>query len=95
MIQSKALLLATVFAVGLAFTPFALAGELHEAVKAGDISRVRTALAGGEDVNALDMDWSALHLATALGNTEIVKVLIDGGADVEAKGEPADSILSI
>ncbi|HUQ34889.1 MAG TPA: ankyrin repeat domain-containing protein [Aestuariivirga sp.] len=91
MVQSKALLLATVFAVGLAFTPCALAGELHEAVKAGDISRVRTALAGGEDVNALDMDWTALHLATALGNTEIVQALIDGGANIEAKGEPADS----
>lgn len=91
MIQSKTLLLATVLAVGLAFTPSALAGELHEAVKAGDVSLVRTALAGGEAVNALDMDWSALQLATALGNTEIVQVLIDGGANVDAKGEPAGS----
>jgi ankyrin repeat protein len=91
MIESKALLLAAVFAAGLVFTPCVSAGQLHEAVKAGDVSRVRAALAGGEDVNALDMDWSALHLATALGNTEIVKVLIDGGANLEAKGEPAGS----
>ena len=84
MIQSKALLLAMVLAGGFVIPPCALAGELHEAVKAGDISRVRTALAGGEDVNALDMDWSALHLATALGNTEIVQALIEGGANVEA-----------
>ena len=91
MIQFKALLLATVFAFCLAFIPYTLAGELHEAVKAGDISRVRTALAGGGDVNALDMDWTALHLATALGNTEIVQVLIDGGANLEAQGEPAGS----
>ena len=91
MIQSKLLMLATVFAIGLAFIPNTFAGELHEAVKAGDISRVRIALAGGEDVNALDMDWSALHLATALGSTEIVQALIDGGANLEAEGEPAGS----
>lgn len=66
------------------------ASELLDAVKAGDIARVQTALAGGADVNEVDFAYgSALHLATAIGNREIADALIAAGADLEATGEPA------
>ncbi len=65
------------------------ADELFDAVKAGEVAGVQAALSNGADVNQAGLSGSALHLAVGIGNVEVAKTLIAGGADLEAKGEPA------
>ena len=67
----------------------AQAGDLHDAVMAGDVARVQILLAGGADVNEPDLNGSALHIAVGLDSMEIATALIEAGADLEAEGEPA------
>ncbi len=76
-------------ALGMCGGPVAFAGELHDAVKAGDINRVQALLAGGADVNEPDLDGNALHMAVGMGSEEMIKALLDGGANLEVAGEPA------
>lgn len=64
------------------------AGELHDAVKNGDIVKVRQLLERGADVNARNENGTTpLHFAARYGNTDIAKLLIERGADVNAKKE--------
>ena len=65
---------------------------LHDAINAGDVARVIELLAKGADVNASDLFGTPLHLAAAKGRTGIAVILIDRGADLEAKGEPEGSL---
>lgn len=68
------------------------AGELHDAVRAADNATIETLLVGGVDVNESDFVFgTALHVAVSEGSTEIVKVLLDHGADVEAVSEQQGS----
>jgi uncharacterized protein len=66
--------------------PVAHAGELSDAVKAGDAQRVEALIAGGAKVNAHDFFGTPLHAAAAGGFPPIAKMLIDAGADLEAEG---------
>jgi ankyrin repeat protein len=66
--------------------PVAHAGELSDAVKAGDVKRVEVLIAGGAKVKAHDFFGTPLHVAAAGGFPEIAKMLIDAGADLEAEG---------
>jgi ankyrin repeat protein len=59
---------------------------LFEAAGSGDIDRVRTLLEQGADVNAAQGDgMSALHNAARAGNATVAELLIENGANVEAK----------
>jgi len=53
----------------------------HEAVRSGDVDRVRAALNAGADINALDEHGqTALMNAVYRGNTDIAKLLVESGA---------------
>ena len=61
--------------------------EIIKAAKSGDIGRVKGLLATDADlVQACDTDGSTpLHCATWKGHQEIVALLLDAGADVNAQ----------
>ena len=53
----------------------------HEAVRSGDVDRVRAVLHAGADINALDEHGqTALMNAVYWGNLDIARVLIEAGA---------------
>ena len=63
---------------------------LTKAAKKGDLPEVRRLIAEGADINAKDQDdyehgATALILASANGYREIVQLLLDKGANVNAK----------
>jgi hypothetical protein len=72
------------------FPLVAAAGELEDrfllAVRTGDVAAVKAALASGVNVNTkFRYDRMALSFAADRGNPEVVKVLLDAGADVAAR----------
>ena len=80
-----ALFLASVLALAV---PSAGAEEIHDAVKSGDLARVRDILATRpESLTAVNERGSApLHIAAREGRFEIASLLIERGAALEAKG---------
>ena len=55
---------------------------LHEAIKAGNRTRVEVLLKGGADVNGQDgRDWTGLMHAASRGYPTMVELLLDAGAD--------------
>ena len=55
----------------------------HEAVRSGDVDRVRAVLHAGADIDALDEHGqTALMNAVYWGNMDIAKLLIERGAEV-------------
>jgi TolB-like protein/ankyrin repeat protein/class 3 adenylate cyclase len=59
---------------------------LHAAVQKNDVETIRRLMADGFNVNAKDYFGStSLHIASYTGNAEIVALLIDSGADIEAR----------
>src|SRR5690349_8881197 len=58
---------------------------IHEAAKAGDVARVEQFLNANPSLVAAEEKWKGtpLHLA---GNLEVATLLIDRGADVNARG---------
>ena len=75
-------------ALAVAFLTAAVAPDdpaLLDAARSGDAAAVRSLLREGADPNAARGDgMSALHLAAEGGSLEVVRVLIDAGARVEA-----------
>jgi hypothetical protein len=63
--------------------------EFFEAIKSRDITQVRRILASNpDDAGARDSDGAtALHHATEIGDREIVAVLLDSGADINARDD--------
>jgi ankyrin repeat protein len=58
---------------------------LMKAVKKNDVARARTLIAEGANVDELDPNGDApLVMASYLGHTEVVKLLLEAGADVAA-----------
>ena len=57
--------------------------SIHEAAETENIEAVQAHLAAGTDINAKDGGFTPLHLA--IGNKEIVQLLITKGADVNAR----------
>jgi ankyrin repeat protein len=59
---------------------------LMQAVNHNDITRVKTLIQQGTDVNELDANQDApLVMAAYKGHTEIVQLLLEAGADVTAR----------
>ncbi|XP_049797271.1 putative ankyrin-containing lipoprotein Lxx09580 isoform X3 [Schistocerca nitens] len=59
---------------------------LVAAAEEGSVSKVRTLLAAGADVEAMDENHqNALHWAAGLGHVEVVRLLLEEGADVNAR----------
>ncbi len=58
----------------------ALAGPLHDAVKDGDLARLKELIAAGEDLTAQDkFVGTALHWAALKENVDAARLLIDAG----------------
>ena len=75
--------IAAVVLVGTAFTD-----PLHDAASNGDLAGVQAELDKGVDVDEGDDSWpeiTPLHYAALQGQKEIVELLIDNSADVNAK----------
>jgi ankyrin repeat protein len=61
---------------------------LHCVVRWGDLAAAKALINAGIDVNkAGDLGYTPLHIACMQGNAEMVKLLVDGGADVFALSE--------
>lgn len=76
------------FLVFLSLAPVLNAGEIHEAVKAGDAAKVQALLDEGAYVNSTPDDgfgWTPLHFAIAAGDTRIAEILLARGANLTAR----------
>src|SRR5690349_8789767 len=61
-------------------------GDLAEAVRSGQYEQVRGLLDQGSNANALDdLGWPLLMVAAQAGRADIVELLVNKGADVNAK----------
>lgn len=58
--------------------------DLHSAAATGNMGLVEYALARGQPINSVLDGVLPLHAACAGGNEQVVKLLIDHGADVNA-----------
>ncbi len=59
------------------------AANLHLAAYLGDVTKARSLIDGGADVNGKDPDgWTALHHAASQNQREVAKLLIVAGADL-------------
>jgi Ankyrin repeats (3 copies) len=64
-------------------------GDLHLAAQDGDVMRVRELLAEGRSPNAFDeISKTPFHYAAESGHIDIMQVLLDAGADVNAIDKP-------
>lgn len=63
--------------------------KLHIACQKGNVKAVKTLLAQGYDVNAVDnAGWTPLHEACNHGFQDIVELLLQSGANINHKGGP-------
>ena len=61
---------------------------LHCVIQWGDVTAARTLITHGIDVNkAGDLGYTPLHVACMKGNMEMVKLLIENGADLFAQSD--------
>ena len=69
--------------------------EIWDAASAGNLSVVKQAIANGMDVNMKDPKSGGTLLATAalMGHTEIVALLLEHGADVNARSKDGGTAL--
>lgn len=65
-----------------------VAGDLHDAVRAKNVAALNDLLDAGENIDESDyLTGTALHVAVSQGSTDIARILIDSGADVDAESE--------
>jgi ankyrin repeat protein len=67
-------------------SPIARAGDLGEAVNAGDLARVKALIASGANVNERAPLGEPLDWAASNGSVDISVALINAGANLEAPG---------
>jgi ankyrin repeat protein len=69
-----------------------MTNELHAAVAADDLERLRAAIAAGTDINAADDEGrTPVMAATHLRQTEAVRALLNAGADVDLRDGMLDN----
>lgn len=60
-----------------------IASNLCEKASLGDINSLKQLIKEGCNINSTDYDFrTALHLASAIGNKDVVKLLLDNGAKI-------------
>jgi ankyrin repeat protein/ribosomal protein L40E len=59
--------------------------ELLKAAREGDVEKVKDLLARGADPNAIRLGTTPLHIAAGHGRFDIVKILVENGANVNVK----------
>jgi len=65
---------------------------LHAAATAGDLTRIRTLLGSGADIDARDEQGrTPVMAATAARQADAVRVLLDAGADVDIRDDRLDN----
>ena len=77
-------------------------GRLWEAARQGDVQRVKVCLREGGDPNHLrvlegDYKQSMFHIAALNGHKEVMRVLMEGGGDVDtcdSDGEAAWGLMA-
>ncbi|MCX6877507.1 MAG: ankyrin repeat domain-containing protein [Verrucomicrobia bacterium] len=95
-IINRGLLRALPAVLMLGVSAVAMAAEIHDAVRAGDVAAVARLLKkDAKLVNLADEDHAAtpLHLAVDAGNLELVKVLLEAGATVTLKMDDGNTPL--
>lgn len=66
----------------------AVAGELHEAIRLGDVNEVVEVIKRTQHIDESDFFLgSPLHVAAVEQNPEIVRMLVEAGADIDAPSE--------
>jgi ankyrin repeat protein/L-ascorbate metabolism protein UlaG (beta-lactamase superfamily) len=65
------------------------AGEIHQAIKAGDVAKVKALLSANPQLVGVSDETDQfqslpLHLAAISGNVELARLLLDAGADLES-----------
>jgi ankyrin repeat protein len=76
--------------IALAWTSLAFSGEIHDAARSGDLEKVKTLLKHDPSLVSLrenEYGDTPLHLAALAGHLDVVRVLIDNKADVNAKNK--------
>jgi ankyrin repeat protein len=69
--------------LGLTFASQVTAAPIHDAVASGDINRVYALISPELEINEMDASgMTAIQLAVRDDNFEIIKLLVDSGADV-------------
>ncbi|MCZ0933348.1 MAG: ankyrin repeat domain-containing protein [Oligoflexia bacterium] len=61
--------------------------SIFDSIKKGDISLTRSFIEEGQVSMKDSKGETPLHLAASQGNIDIVKLLIEGGADINARSE--------
>lgn len=68
--------------------------SIHDIVRNGDVTTVRTFIATGKDLNAIDKHLrTGLHLAAWTGHIEILQLLIRAKADISKKAMDGFTVL--
>jgi ankyrin repeat protein/L-ascorbate metabolism protein UlaG (beta-lactamase superfamily) len=97
MIRPVVLLLAAICLLG--FVLPAVGGEIHEAIQANDVARVKQILAADPGAtNERDNSQFRelpIHIVAATGNVEIARLLLDAGADVDAGDSDNSTALGV
>jgi ankyrin repeat protein len=59
--------------------------DLRKAIQRNDLAVVQNALARSEDINAKHFEWTMLGVAARYNRTEMIRLLLDRGADINAR----------
>ena len=92
---SRIIYIGVVAAVALALANLAFGGEIHEAVRRGDVGRVKALIKDNPGVvfSKDDTGWTALHLAAQKGFNDIAELLVANKAEVDARSKRGDTPL--
>jgi cytochrome c2 len=88
-------LLTVVFATVIFTCGHSMAGEIHDAARAGDVARIDQILSSGVDVNEASSFGTALHFAVLSDQVEAGRLLVEHGADVNAASKALGTPLHV